>query len=410
VNAPKILVVAHRLGLGGTEKHIAQVLPRIRQEGIDVSLFVLARGGELEPELEAAGVPVAGPQPHPCPACQRWRAGWTLLRHFRAHCPDAAHFFLTEPYLIGSLAASLARIDVRIMSRRSLAHYQVKHPWLARFERRLHSGTQALIANSAAVLADLSREVDDAAKLGLIYNGIALPEQAGAETRAQARAALGVAADDLLFINVANLIPYKGHADLLDAFAQAQAALPPQWRLLIAGRDAGIGAALQAQAQSLGIAGHIVWAGERRDTGAIYRAADAFVLASHEEGFSNSLLEAMGHGLAVIATAVGGNRDAIRSGESGLLVPAGSPETLARAIGDLAGNADLRAKMGSAARERAGRLFSLDACVQRYVSLYRGIARLGGTAVSAIIDPPSVSGVGPRKDCPEAAPPAADSM
>jgi hypothetical protein len=64
-----------------------------------------------------------------------------------------------------------------------------------------------LIANSKAVLADLSREVDDASKLGLIHSGVALPDRLDHEARRRARAALDVAPGALLFVNVANLIP-----------------------------------------------------------------------------------------------------------------------------------------------------------------------------------------------------------
>jgi glycosyltransferase involved in cell wall biosynthesis len=162
--------------------------------------------------------------------------------------------------------------------------------------------------------------------------------------------------------------------------------LPPEWRLLVAGRDDGTGA-LKAQAAARGIADHVIWAGERRDTGNVYAAADLFILPSHEEGLSNSLLEAMAYGLPAIATALGGNLDAIVPGETGVLVPAKAPEALGQAIADLAADAGLRARMGAAARARAEQQFSVDACVRRYVSLYRGAARRGGEPVQALIEP-----------------------
>ena len=131
---------------------------------------------------------------------------------------------------------------------------------------------------------------------------------------------------------VANLIAYKGHSDLLEALAKANSRLPSGWRLFVAGRDDGAGATLKSWAEALGIGDNTIWAGERSDPDNVYAAADLFVLPSHEEGFSNSLIEAMGYGLPVIATAVGGNLDAVQSGDSGVLVPVRTPEALGEAI------------------------------------------------------------------------------
>jgi glycosyltransferase involved in cell wall biosynthesis len=384
---PKVLVVAKNLDVGGTEKHLVRILPRLRKSGVDASLFVFTRGGQFESELIASGVSIAGPKPTGSAGLRIVGAFWALFRHMRKTRPKIAHFFLPEPYLVGSFAAILAGIKTRIMSRRSLAHYQSRHPVLARLEWAMHHRTTALIANSTSVLADLSRETADEWKFGVIYNGVDAPSARTAEQRQTARQCLNVSPEGLLIAIVANLINYKGHGDLLDALALANPKLSPDWRLFVAGRDDGAGPALHRRAASLGIAEHIIWAGERRDLDTIYAAADLFVLASHEEGFSNSLIEAMIHGLPVIATAVGGNLDAVVSGETGLLVPVRRPEALAEAIVQLASQPDVRARLGAAARERAMRLFSLDTCVERYVRLYRGAERIGSISAQDIIEP-----------------------
>jgi hypothetical protein len=87
-----------------------------------------------------------------------------------------------------------------------------------------------------------------------------------------------------------------------------------------------------------------------------------------------------------VATAVGGNLDAVVQGESGILVPVQAPTVLAGAILELAQDASLRARLGEGGRERVQALFSLDGCVRRYVNLYRGIARLNGRPAQTIID------------------------
>jgi glycosyltransferase involved in cell wall biosynthesis len=132
--------------------------------------------------------------------------------------------------------------------------------------------------------------------------------------------------------------------------------------------------------------GNVIFLGERPDAERLVTAADIGVLASHEEGFSNALLEMMARGVPMIATAVGGNVDAIASGQSGLLVPAEAPAALAEALLQLAGDPVLRTRLGQNGRVRVLALFSLDACVDRYVNLYRGIARVGAVPVQDVIE------------------------
>src|SRR5581483_2870991 len=163
------LIVTRRLGIGGTEKHITQILPELRRSGIDASLFVLERGGKLEAKLSSSGVKISGPRPG---FAQRLRGAWHLYHYLRKNRPDIVHFFLPEPYLVGSITAALAGSDVRIMSRRSLANYQTRHPFLATLERWLHRRTRVLLGNSHAVVEELARECGDRTKIGLIYNGI----------------------------------------------------------------------------------------------------------------------------------------------------------------------------------------------------------------------------------------------
>jgi glycosyltransferase involved in cell wall biosynthesis len=120
----------------------------------------------------------------------------------------------------------------------------------------------------------------------------------------------------------------------------------------------------------------VILPGELPGSRQIYAAADIGLLASHTEGFSNSLIEGMAAGLPMIATAVGGNLDAIIHGETGILTPVLAPERLAVAILTLAHDADLRARLGAAARATAENRFSLDACVSAYERLWREMAAL----------------------------------
>lgn len=388
-SSPRILVVTKRVDLGGAEMHLLRVMPALRARGIDVSLYVLERGGRLEPEFVSAGIVIGGLQRAGSRALHLPKAALDLTWHIARTRPAAVHYFLPEPYLIGCAITPFARAHTRIMSRRSMADYQLKHRRLGGLERRFHRGTAAVLANSTAVAAELEAEVgpeDSRLKVGLIHNGVAFGDPPAAAERGAVRRALGLSDDAFVMVIVANLIGYKGHADLIDALSHAVLQLPRDWRLLVVGRDGGIGPSLVTRCGAAGLAANVVWLGERTDAASLMGASDLAVVASHEEGFSNSLIEAMGCGLPMVATAVGGNIDAVVDGVTGLLVPARDPHRMAEAILALAGAPDRRITMGAAARLRATTQFSLDACVTRYERLYRGLKSVGRVPVQCIID------------------------
>jgi glycosyltransferase involved in cell wall biosynthesis len=385
---PRVLVVAPRLDAAGAEVHLARVLPPLRRAGLDVSLFTIARGGSLEPDLVASGVPVLGAEIAGARPMRSLRVACALRREIRRLKPQVLHFFLPEPYLIGSLAAAGLGGMTKIMSRRSLANYQRNHPLLARVERCLHHSMKALVGNSSAVAAQLVQECRNPQKIGIIHNGVELLPLPGLQARAARRRELGIPEDAFVIAVIANLIPYKGHSDLLAALANARERLRGPWRLILIGADKGIGGDLQQRAKMLGISPNILWLGERSDSQALLAAADLGVLPSHQEGFSNSLIEKMAQALPVIATRVGGNSDAIVDGESGCLVPVADPSALGAAISALYEDVGLRVRIGTAARQRVEHLFTLEACVRRYLNLYLGIVADRGIPVAQLIDPP----------------------
>jgi glycosyltransferase involved in cell wall biosynthesis len=143
--------------------------------------------------------------------------------------------------------------------------------------------------------------------------------------------------------------------------------------LLIAG-DGEERDRLRSRARNLGLdPARIRFLGHRDDVPDLLGACDLFVLPSHTEGLPLSVLEAMSHGLPVVATAVGGVPEAL--GDTGLLAPARDAGALAERMERLARAPELRRRLGDAARRRALEEFSFASMAARYEALYRALLR-----------------------------------
>ncbi len=110
--------------------------------------------------------------------------------------------------------------------------------------------------------------------------------------------------------------------------------------------------------------------GERQDIADIMRSLDIFVLPSQAEGISNTILEAMATGLPVIATAVGGNPELVKQGETGLLVAPSDPKAMAEAMLSLLIDKEKRLQLSGNSHQRVIENFSIQAMVTKYTEVY----------------------------------------
>jgi glycosyltransferase involved in cell wall biosynthesis len=377
--AQNILFVISNLQLGGTERQVALLATELAKLGLAVSIYSFM-DGEVRAQLEQNGIkvilPPAGLAHKPSSKTYNTlRALFAAVHLFwimLTRRPNIVHFFLPAAYLVGAPMARLVGVPVRVMSRRSMNSYQ-RGAVIRALERRMHRLMHAVLGNSRSVVRQLMGEGVAPEWLGLIYNGIDVAAFAVPGSRRELRERLGLPTNGMVMCIVANLIPYKGHRDLIDALAIAAPGLPPNWRLLVAGRDDGVGNELREQAKRLGLHDHVVFLGARTDVAAILAASDIGILCSHEEGFSNSILEGMAAGLPMIVTDVGGNPEAVIDAETGLVVPAGDPKRFAAAIVRLAGNSALRTRYGNAGRLRVAREFSVQRFAQSHRSLYAAL-------------------------------------
>ena len=386
-------MVIGAMDVGGAERHVTQIAPELVRRGWTVAVYCLTGPGVLGIRLREQGLnvdtsPWLGTDVNGGSILKRslrlaMSAVWLCLYMLRRR-PRIVHFFLPAAYLVGGSCAWVTNRPIRIMSRRSLNNYQQRWPVVAKLERYFHGQMAAIVGNAKAVLIQLRSEARiPPDRLGLIYNGIDPAAMEPGRSREETRRLLAVPDEALVILIVANLIPYKGHRDLLEGLAGIDQKLPSSWRLVCVGRDCGVGNELEALAARLGIAANILWLGARDDVPDLLHAADIGVSSSHEEGFSNAILEGMTAGLPMVATDVGGNAEAVAHGLNGLIVPPKDPEALAAAILTLGLDAELCARYGQEGRRRVVKEFSLSHCVDRYESLYRGLAT-GKTVAEAL--------------------------
>lgn len=204
----------------------------------------------------------------------------------------------------------------------------------------------------------------DASRIAVLHNAVpgpaSIPERTGTGTCR------------ILFLGV--VCERKGVPTLLSALAHpALRAL--DWRVTMAGN--GEVDFYRAEAERLGLSDRISFLGWVGETQArqLLAESDVLVLPSRNEGLPMAILEAMAYGLPVVATPVGSITDAIADGDTGLLVPVGDQEALARAILKLVENPSLRLHIGARAREQYLSMFDIAAFNRKLEHIFRQAKR-----------------------------------
>lgn len=367
----RIVLSVGSLQVGGTESQLVKLAARLTARGHEVHVLAVCRGGPYEESLRAMGVPTrifgygglrlrdgTGRRSLRILLAET-RKLVAMWRHLRALRPDVCHGFLFTCYTHVLPLAWAAGVPVRVNGRRGTPPPRPTGLLRAVLDLAGHHASNLYVTNSRALAAGLVRDEGvPVHRVELIPNGVELPEETAEPAR---RPAYGVV--------VANLIDYKGHADLVEALALLDA--PPPICLVGEGPERE---RLTRRIAARGL-GHVVrLAGAVPDARAVLTDYQFAVLPSHTEGLPNAILEAMAAGLPVIATAVGGVPDLVADRVTGLLVPPHAPAALAAAIRELAGDPALRQQMGAAGRQAAERL-SLDECAARHETVYRALLR-----------------------------------
>jgi len=374
----KITYLLPNLESGGTERQVLTLGRRLDRSRFSPTLVTTAGGGSLYRDYSDVMQATVHGDPE---RGKRFRSSlpehlgtiFFLMKTFRRIRPDILHCFLPAANVLGPIAAKIAGVTRVIVSKRGMANYKAHFTLLPRVEPLGNRLADRILVNSDAVRRDVERtERNWGGKFRKIYNGVA-PIAAWTEKERQAfRAREGIPVGARVVLCVSNFYPYKGHGDLVEAAGRVAPQLPDVVSLLV-GRDAGTLEECRRLARERVPEHAIRFLGGRADVPDLIRASDLFVHPSREEGFSNAILEAMAGGKPVVACDVGGNPEAVRDGETGILVPLRRPEELADAMVRLLRDPELRNNMGEKGRERATEHFSLERMVREMEGLYESL-------------------------------------
>jgi glycosyltransferase involved in cell wall biosynthesis len=283
------------------------------------------------------------------------RLWWLLLRLK----PDMTEFSTPKAGLLGTIAARLAGVPVRVYMLRGLklqTSNGFKHRILRAAERFAAETADAVLCNSASLRAEaILLGVAPAAKLRLLgggsSNGVDVERFAPLSPRpSDLRDRLGIPRDCPVVGFVGRLTRDKGLPELIEAFGTILKA-EPQTRLLLVGwfdaAEDALGGDLRARIlahPSIHVTGMVA------DAAPYYHAMDMMVLPTWREGFPNAVLEAAASGLPVVTTESTGSRDSVVPEVTGLLIPPGYPVAISEAVIKLLRNPERRLRMGAAAR------------------------------------------------------------
>jgi glycosyltransferase involved in cell wall biosynthesis len=357
---------------GGTERQLLTVVRHLDRRRFDVRVGCLKRRGPFLTEVEALRVPVVEFPIRSLYGAETREQSRKLTQMLREEKIDVVHAFDFYTNVFAVPAARRAGVAAILASRRELAADRSIVQRLAiRYACHLADG---IVANSRAAGVRLTALLGRAEeKVRVIPNAIDAVAYQPNAARAEVRARLGLPGDGLLIGVVAALRREKGHATFLRAAAQVAAEIAEARFVLIG--DGSERARLEALAAELHIAEHVIFAGDRSDVPEWLAALDISVLPSDFESLPNAVLEAMAAGRAVVASNVGGVPELVEEGVTGFLVPVRDDAAMAARMVELGRDAELRQRMGAAARARLEREFTPQRTVGMLEDLYLRLLR-----------------------------------
>ncbi|HKY28594.1 MAG TPA: glycosyltransferase [Pyrinomonadaceae bacterium] len=418
----KIVRVIARLNVGGPAKHVAWLTAGLR--GPDCDSILVA--GTVPPGEEDMGYFATEQGLEPVMIAEMSReisfkdalTIWKLYRLFVRESPDIVHTHTAKAGTVGRVAGLFYRwlTPAALLGRPRKCHFihtyhgHIFHSYYGPLKTRLFITIEKALArlvtdNLVVVSEQQRREISETFRVGrasqfvVIPLGLDLTLFADWEARRPLfRAELGAEDDEILVGIVGRLTEIKNHEFFLRAVAKYKERYGPEGsrvRFVIVG-DGQLRKKLESQAESLGLAADVIFAGSRRDPENFYPALDIVALTSLNEGTPLTLIEAMANHRAVIATAVGGVVDLLGEAitqtysrreryiicKRGLSVPVNDTKAFAAGLNRLVQDAELRKVLGERGASFVTSNYSKDRLLNDVKALYTHVMKRENQSLS----------------------------
>jgi len=362
----RILHVITTLDIGGAERLMVDLLPRLAGEGNEVDLLLFnGQGSSFKDEIAAKGINVLElscvqgyPDHH---EVYNPMNIFRLMKHLGHYDIIHTHNTACQFYVpfarmfTGSKAKLVTTEHNTTNRRRDIA-------WFKPIDKWMYNQYAAIVCVSDQTEQNLKQYLGEDRYICTILNGVNVE-------RFMMPVKDTAGKDSFTITMVAAFREQKDHPTLL----RAMALLPGNYRLQLVG-DGETAPKLRALCQELNLNDRVTFMGFRSDVQDILMDADVVVLSSHWEGLSLSSIEGMASGRPFVATDVDGLRDIV--GGAGVLVPPDDEKALARSIQELCENPEHYKSAATACQERAMK-YDIGAMAEGYKQLYRTIASGG---------------------------------
>ena len=357
---PPSLQLVGSKALGGAERWFIRFAAALGELGAPAELGIRRDSDldRLDPQA-LGGLPL-----HRLPFLSVWDP-WSRLavsRLIRRVRPEVVQTYMGRATRLTHLDRGCGPVHVaRLGGYYQLAPYRHAHAW---------------IGNTRGLCDWMVRQGLPPDRVFHIYN-FAEPARSVPEAEVAAlRQRLGLPGDAWVLLTPGRFVPVKGHADLLEALAMLPVEIAGRPLRLVLLGDGVLRGELERQADHLGLAGRVVWAGWHTDPGPFFGLADLVVFPSlEEETLGNVILEAWAWGRPLVTSSFRGAREIARHGSDAWCVPCGEPSALAAGIRELLQDPALAGALVAQGARRVTAEFGRGAVLDQYRDLYRYLTR-----------------------------------
>tara|TARA_B100001564_G_scaffold298309_1_gene264375 strand:- start:2678 stop:3832 length:1155 start_codon:yes stop_codon:yes gene_type:complete len=367
-----IVLVIDSLDGGGAEAQAIMLASGLKNENIKVSIFPLRSGGTLTKQAKNQNIEIIEGGFKSTRNIKSSIKGFLLLcKTIHSKKNAIVHTFLPFSNFVGSIAGIISGANYIITSRRGLIKLNyLKKKWRT-FDKISNFLSDKIVVNAEAIIDEmLALDSVNPNKVICIRNGINIEKfRIKNYDRNYIRSQFGLLESEFAWVKVANFSSIKGHKDLITSFKNLDTKY--QAKLFLVGKDIGSLDELKTLVSECGLQDRIKFLGFREDIPEILLSMDGYICASHTEGFSNAILEAMASGLPIIATNVGGNSEILKNEITGLLFKPKDKNEIINTMIKIMENNPLSEKLSKEALKTVNEKYSTKKMVESYIDIYK---------------------------------------